>query len=191
MSHPLPGVATATASEREPLRVSAQGDPTPTFRQLFDEQLPYVLRVVRYLGAAPSDAEDVAQEVFVVAHRKLDTFEGRGSVQSWLYGICRRVLSDHRKRAYRRREVPTEEVRPGAQEPSQESDLAFGRALASLRAALDGLDEAQKTVFLLYEVEQLTMKEITEAMGTPLQTGYTRLHAARAHVKRRGAEGGR
>ena len=191
MIRPPSGVVTATASEREPLVAPAQGASVPTFRQLFDEQLPYVLRVVRYLGAAPDDAEDVAQEVFMVAHRKLHTFEGRGSVQSWLYGICRRVLSDHRKRAYRRREVPTDDPRAGAQDPSQERDVAFGRALARLSAALEGLDEAQRTVFLLYEVEQLTMREIADAMGCPLQTGYTRLHAARAHVKRRAGEGGR
>lgn len=191
MPRPLSDVATATAHEGEPRVDPAKGGSVLSFRQLFDEQLPYVLRVVRYLGADPSDAEDVAQEVFVVAHRKLHAFEGRGTVQSWLYGICRRVLSDHRKRAYRRREVPTDEPGPAPQAPSQERDLAFNRALARLSAALEGLEESQKTVFLLYEVEQLTMREIAEAMGCPLQTGYTRLRAARAHVKRRAGEGSR
>lgn len=163
----------------------AAAEPAPTLRVLFDEQLPYVLRVLRYLGVAASDAEDVAQDVFVAVHRSLPTYEGRGSVQSWLYGICRRALSDHRKRAYRRREAPSDSVEPPAQEPSQERDLAFRRALSRLDEILDGLDEDKRTVFILYEVEQLTMKEITDAIGCPLQTGYTRLRAARAHVESR------
>ena len=183
---PLPivstsAVATTSLPAGPPLGPAAA--PAMTARALFETQLPYVLRVLRYLGVAASDAEDVAQDVFVAVHRSLPSYEGRGSVQSWLYGICRRSLSDHRKRAYRRRESPSDDIEPAAQEPSQERDLAFRRALSRLDEILDGLDDDKRTVFILYEVEQLTMKEITDAIGCPLQTGYTRLRAARAHVE--------
>jgi RNA polymerase sigma-70 factor (ECF subfamily) len=48
---------------------------------------------------------------------------------------------------------------------------------------LDRLDEAQRAVFVLYEIEELSMAEIAEAVGCPLQTAYSRLHAARAQVE--------
>jgi RNA polymerase sigma-70 factor (ECF subfamily) len=165
--------------------------PVPSFPELFRAHLPYVLRVLRYLGAPASDVEDLAQEVFLTVHRKLPAYEGRGRITTWLFAICGGAVRDHRKRAHRRHEQPEASPPDAAAEPTQESELEFRRALATLEDVLAGVDEDQRLTFLLYEVEELTMKEIAEAMGCPIQTGYTRLRAARAHViermRKRGA----
>jgi RNA polymerase sigma-70 factor (ECF subfamily) len=163
----------------------AARDQLPSFPELFETHLPYVLRLLRYLGAPAADLDDLAQEVFVTVHRKLPSYEGRGSFTSWLYAICANAVRDHRKRAHRRYEEPVAAPEQDAAEPTQEEELAFRRALASLQEVLAGLDEDQRIVFLLYEVEELTMKEIAEAVGCPIQTGYTRLRAAREHVLQR------
>lgn len=75
--------------------------------------------------------------------------------------------------------TPPEESIPA----SQDDDLERKRALARLDMALDELDDDKRAVFVLYELEQLSMAEIAEATGCPLQTAYSRLHVARRLVE--------
>src|SRR4051794_8847745 len=93
-----------TDESRAPARDQA------AFRSLFDEHAPHIWRAVRNLGVRDADVEDVCQEVFVVVHRKLPTFEGRSSVRTWIYGIALRVVADYRKRAHRKHERLVAEV---------------------------------------------------------------------------------
>jgi RNA polymerase sigma-70 factor (ECF subfamily) len=154
----------------------------PTLRQVFDEHAAFVWRTLRHLGVPESDIEDSCQDVFVAIHRKLDGFEGRSSLKTWIYGICLRVASDRRRRAHVRRELPVADLPSRAVEPTQVDDYERGRARALLSALLDQLDEDKRAVFVLYEIEGLPMKEIAKAVGCPLQTAYSRLHAARRLV---------
>jgi RNA polymerase sigma-70 factor (ECF subfamily) len=149
---------------------------------VFEEHAPYVWRALRRLGVAEADADDVCQDVFIVVHRKLGTFHG-GSLRTWLYGICLRVASEHRRRPHRRREEVVEAVPDAGVDASQEDDLERRRALVLLDEALDQLDDAKRAVFVLFELEQLPMVEVAEAAGCPLQTAYSRLHAARKIVE--------
>jgi RNA polymerase sigma-70 factor (ECF subfamily) len=154
----------------------------PAFEEVFRAHLAFVWRVAAYLGVPQPDLDDVCQEVFVVVHRRLAEFDGRASMRSWLYGIARRVASEHRRRDRRQSELRKRAgTEPRAHSP--EDEVAWMRTLASIDAALGDLDAAKRETFLLYEVEQLTMEDITRAMGCPLQTGYTRLRAARARVR--------
>jgi RNA polymerase sigma-70 factor, ECF subfamily len=152
-------------------------------KQIFDEHASYVWRVLRRLGVDDADVEDVCQEVFLVVHRKLDTFDGRSAMRTWLYGICLRVASEYRRRPHRRREQVAETVPEQSMPATQDDALDRRRALDRLDAALDQLDDDKRAVFVLYEIEQLPMMEIALAAGCPLQTAYSRLRAARAHVE--------
>jgi len=177
----------------QPSRALSGERVTPTFDEVFRAFAPFAWRVLLRLGIAESDAEDVCQEVFVVVHRKLDDFEGRSALRTWIYGICVRAASDHRRRAHVRHETPTERLPDGALPPSQIEDVERRRALDLLEAMLARLDEDKRAVFVLYEIEGLTMPEIAEAIGCPLQTAYSRLHAARKLVEaaaRASEEGG-
>lgn len=149
---------------------------------IFRDHAPYVWRVLRRLGVAPCDIEDVCQEVFIVVHRKLDTFEQRSSVRTWLHGICVRVASDYRRK--HRAAPPAGELveRDGEVAPVQVERLAEQEARSLLDALLDRLDENKRAVFVLYEIEQLTMQEVATALGCPVQTAYSRLHAARRDI---------
>ena len=163
---------------------AAQSLPSaPAFRQVYDEQAAFVWRSMRRLGVRDADLEDACQEVFVVVHRKLDEFAGRSAVRTWVFGICLRVAADHRKRAHVRREEPVAAV-PDAGAPATQADgLERKQARALLDAILDELDEDQRAAFVLYELEQWPMAEVASALGCPLQTAYSRLHAARRHVE--------
>jgi RNA polymerase sigma-70 factor (ECF subfamily) len=116
--------------------------------------------------------------VFVIVHRKLAEFEHRAAIRTWLYRICQRAASDYRKRAHVRREVTTGEViERGQVDGRAVVDGAETRAV--LQRALDLLDEDKRTVFVLFEIEGFGMKEVATIVGCPLQTAYSRLHAAR------------
>lgn len=153
------------------------------FEQVFAEHAAFAWRALRRLGVPEADVEDVCQEVFLIVHRRLGTFEARSSVRTWVYGICVRVASDHRRRLRRAREEswasPPEESIP----PPQDQELERRRALATLDAALDALDDDKRAVFVLYEIEELPMSEVAEVVGCPLQTAYSRLHAARRRIE--------
>lgn len=154
----------------------------PSLRELFDAHAPFVWRTLRYLGVPEADLQDVCQEVFLVVHQKLATFEGRSTVETWIYGICIRTASALRKRAYTRREVPVAEPPEMEVEPRQAAELEDRRARALLQRALDSLDEEKRQVFVLFEIEERPMQEIADILGWPLRTTYGRLHAARAEM---------
>jgi RNA polymerase sigma-70 factor (ECF subfamily) len=149
---------------------------------LFREHGPYVWRVLRRLGVAENDVADVCQEIFVIVHRKLGEFEGRSSIRTWIYGICVRASADHRKRAHHRKELLTDDPPEQTSNDTPDRSIAMREARALLDGILDRLDDEKRAVFVLYEIEQLPMNEVVSAIGCPLQTGYSRLHAARAFV---------
>jgi RNA polymerase sigma-70 factor (ECF subfamily) len=153
--------------------------PRLTSRQVFDEHATYVFRVLRYLGVREADLQDVCQEVFITVHRKIDSFEGRSSIRTWLYRISQRAASDYRRRAYVRREVVADLGSDHPEHPEHDDTSKRLEARSTLGFALDRLDEAKREVFVLYEIEGLTMREVCEILDCPLQTAYSRLHAAR------------
>lgn len=154
----------------------------PALREVFDDHAAFVWRTLRHLGVREQDLADVCQDVFITVHRKLDGFEWRSSLRTWLYGICLRVASDHRRRAYVRREIPVSQLPPRAVEATQDSDCERGRARELLATLLDQLDDDKRAVFVLYEVEGMAMKDIAALLECPVQTAYSRLHAARRVV---------
>ena len=149
------------------------------FPAIFDEHAPFVLRVMRNLGVAPSELQDQCQEVFVAVFRGLPEFAGRSSLQTWIYGICLRVASNHRRRAHVRRERPVADLPEQASPAGQHEAAEQRQSLPLLRGLLDALDPDKREVFVLYELEELSMKQVAEVCGCPLQTAYSRLHAAR------------
>jgi RNA polymerase sigma-70 factor, ECF subfamily len=149
---------------------------------LFREYGPFAWRVLRRLGVAERDADDVCQEVFVTVHRRIASFEGRSSQRTWLYGICVRTASEYRKRAAHRHEVISDGVHEASVDASQDEDAALREARATLDRLLESLDDDKRAVFVLYEIEELPMADVAIAVGCPLQTAYSRLHAARRDV---------
>ncbi|MDF3070375.1 MAG: polymerase sigma factor RpoE [Polyangiaceae bacterium] len=153
--------------------------PVPNLRTVFDEHARYVIRTLRHFGVKEADVEDVAQEVFVTVHRKLPEFEGRSKLRTWLYSICLRVASDYRRRAYVVRERPTSSPPVDDGERSGAEPDATLESRAFVQKLLEALDDDKRAVLVLYEIEGLTMREVAEVIGCPLQTAYSRLHAAR------------
>ena len=142
----------------------------------------FVWRTLRRLGVHDSDVDDVCQEVFVVVLRKLEEFEPRASLKSWLYGICIRTAAAHRRKAPARHEVPTAQPEPDGVACAPDVSYEGREGLVMLDRALATLDEDKREVFVLYEVEEMPMLEVAKILECPLQTAYSRHRAAREHI---------
>jgi len=152
-----------------------------SFEEIYDEHFDYVWRMVRRVGVADASVDDVVQNVFIIVHRKLPSFEGRSKVRTWIYGIVRRVVSDYRRSRSRRNptaqiDEPLQDFR--AQSPAELAERKEANAL--LHEILSRFDDEKREVFILAEMEQMTAPEIAEATGVKLNTVYSRLRAARA-----------
>jgi RNA polymerase sigma-70 factor (ECF subfamily) len=157
--------------------------PEVAIRQIFAVHAPFLWRILRRLGVRKQDIEDVCQDVLIVVYRKLADFQGHGSMRTWLYSICVRTASDYRRRAHFRRERPMEELPEKSVPARQEQHVERREALDWLDSILDRMDDEKRAVFVLYEIEELPMSEIVNILACPLQTAYSRLHAARRHVE--------
>jgi len=153
--------------------------------QIYERHADFVWRTLRRLGVAEADARDAAHDVFLVVHAQLAKFEGRSSLSTWLFTICRSVARDFRRRERRgARLLPETEL-------DDELDLRadVGRAvehnqqLAELERILGTLSTDQRNVFILFEIEKLTGEELAEALQIPLGTVYSRLQLARKAFK--------
>ncbi len=160
------------------------------FTSVYDEHFAFVWRSLRRLGVPDRALDDAAQDVFIVVHRRLAEFEGRSSIKSWLFGIARRVAHDHRRRIGRKER--TEELRETTADPrgvTPAHDAERAQAVRVLHEILAGLDDDKREVFVLAELEQMTVPEIADAIGVNLNTVYSRLRAVRqafdAAVQRR------
>jgi RNA polymerase sigma-70 factor (ECF subfamily) len=144
------------------------------------EHAPFVWRVLMHLGVPRRRLEDASQEVFLVALR--DGFERRSSFKTFLYGVCRNVAHSQRRQYREDREIPSEVLPETVVQPAQEGALWVKQAHEQLLAALDQLDEAEREVFVLFEIAELSMEEIARALGAPPSSCYSRLYTARQRI---------
>lgn len=143
----------------------------------------FVWRTLQRMGVGSSDLDDALQEVFVVVHKKLWRYDGSSALTTWLFGICLRVASATRRKAYRRRERLDPDWASNAGESGEglpEQELLAREARAKLAHVLDELEPGRRAVLVMFEIESLSCPEIAEQLGIPVGTVYSRLSAARA-----------
>ncbi len=148
----------------------------PGLRELFDAHHGFVWRTACRLGVAMGDVDDVVQETFIVAARRIGEFEGRSSLRTWLYSIVAHVAHTFR-RSQARRSRKADAVAAstaGVFDPYPRSDAAN---LVQKLAAL--LDEERRVVWILCDLEGMTAPEVAEGLRINLNTVYTRLRSAR------------
>lgn len=146
---------------------------------LYHEYADFVWRCLQRFGVSETDQPDVLQEVFLVVHQKLSTFEGRSRWSTWLYGISLRVASRQRRRVRHRRECPIEADDVLSDGPSPERSTERSQAIEALSHILDSMPPSKRAVFVMFELEGLTCDEIATLLGVRVGTVYSRLHYAR------------
>ncbi len=161
--------------------------PPPDFRASFEKNAPFVRRVLHCLGVPYADSDDLLQEIFFAVHRKLHEYDARRPFRSWLYGICVRTVSSYRRSAPVRHQAKRAyDVLDDCESHivgNPEQNVELRRVCGELEALLIRLDDDKRTVFVLFEIEGLSMTEIAHTVGCPVQTAYSRLHAARRAMR--------
>jgi len=159
--------------------------PRPAFADLYELYFTFVWRSARRLGTPDANLDDVVQEIFMVAFRRQDEFEGRSSVKTWLYGIVFNVVRAHRRElAQKHPQALTDDRRMDPEllvddREGPHEQASKNEAARVVELFLDGLDEDRRAVFVLAELEQLTAPEIAVIVRSPLNTVYSRLRLAR------------
>ncbi len=139
------------------------------------------------LGGPLVDAEDVAQEVMMVAHARLPEFHHEAQLTTWLFKTTRNIAATHRRRERTRRwlrgmplDYATELHAHG---PSALEEMERREAAAEIYSALDRLAEKYRSVVILFEIEGLSGEEIAALTGIGLATVWVRLHRGRQKLK--------
>ncbi len=156
-------------------------------REVYEAHFRYVWMSLRRLGVAESDAADATQEVFVVVHRRLATFEGRSALTTWLFGICVRVARDRRRAAQNRRETVAESVQLeglATDEANAEDNVSASEARALLDGILEQMTPSLRVVFVMFELEGLDGETIAEILQVPVGTVRSRMRLAREAFQR-------
>ncbi|MCE9577986.1 MAG: sigma-70 family RNA polymerase sigma factor [Deltaproteobacteria bacterium] len=176
----------ADPDDLEDLGASTPGAPavstgtTLTLAEIYDQHAAMVWRALRALGVPDDRMDDAVQDVFVVVHRRLAEFEARSALTTWLYGIARRVASDHRRRD-QRNQTRQDEISDQLEAPGRSpfEIVEHNQAARLLGEILAELDDDRREVFVLMEVEQLSAPDVAQVLGVPLNTVYSRLRIAR------------
>jgi RNA polymerase sigma-70 factor (ECF subfamily) len=139
---------------------------------------------VRMLGN-PADAEDLLQEIFLSAHRKLESFRGESALGTWLYRLAMNQILDH----VRSRAARTGQMTDGLDDATLLAD-ASGHRLADraiaridLERALAELPEGCRAAFVLHDVEGLEHREVSEVLGIAEGTSKSQVHKARLRLR--------
>jgi RNA polymerase sigma-70 factor, ECF subfamily len=139
---------------------------------------------LRMLGSR-AEAEDIAQETFLRAHRAIGEFRGEARLGTWLYGIASRLCLNRLASAPRRLERADDEVLLRVPAATADAAAALERSelQAALQQAIAELPEERRIVIVLRDLEGLSYEEIAEALALELNTVRSRLHRARNDLK--------
>ena len=174
-------VARARAGDRE------------AFRAIMARCNQRLFRIARAIVRDEAEAEDVLQEAYVRAFGAIAGFRGEAGIATWLTRI---VLNEAHGRLRRRRVMVDLDELEAAQESAQvlnfpgvarsdgpEADAARAQIRRLLEHAVDALPEPFRLVFILREVEELSVEETASHLGLKVETVKTRLHRARRRLR--------
>jgi RNA polymerase sigma-70 factor (ECF subfamily) len=171
----------------------AVAESTARVRELVHAHLDAIYRTARRLGIPVCDLDDVVQDVMVVVVRRLNDIEP-DKERAFLVSATVRVAANRRRQRQRRPEEPSDELDRVGAVPGAGPLTASGRAgegavetahqLSLLHGALEQMTEAQRVAFVLFELEELTARQIAEQLGVTEATVVSRLRRAREVIWR-------
>ena len=162
-------------TDKELARKIGQGD-AEAAEAFARDHYPAVLRLAFRLCGQKEEAEDIAQETFLVARHKIATFRGGSSLRTWIHRIA---LNQFRQWRRKRRPLPLVDHDLASHDEGIKS-FETGHVLAN---AMKNLPEKQREAFVLFEVEQLPMNEVAHVLGVPTGTAKARVFYARQNLR--------
>jgi len=182
-------------TEQELVQRLQAGD-AETFDALFRQYFQKVFRQATHLLGNAAEAEEVVQEVFLAVYEKAHTFRGEAAFTTWLYRLTTNATFSRLRRRQRSHEVAIEDYLPQFQPDGHhlvrpvvdwsanlEERLADAQLQQLLRQAIELLQPLDKAVLVLSDFEDLSNKEIGEALGLTVLAVKARLHRARLFLR--------
>ncbi len=176
------------ADEQELVRRCLLRDPV-AWRTLYDRHFGKVLRLVHALGIVDAEADDLCQDIFLIAFRHLGSFRGEARLATWLHRMTVREAIRFAKRRRFKRALIDLWRRSGP--PSLPPDWAENEAARRqyLSQLLARLPPERRLALVMFEVEGWPVQEIAELSGCAVNTVWTRIHRARAQLEAMAREG--
>jgi RNA polymerase sigma-70 factor, ECF subfamily len=147
---------------------------------IYDSYFDFVWRALRRLGVPAQQLEDAVQDVFVVVQRRLNDFEQRSSLKTWLFGIALRVAQEQRRHR-RKHDVDVALADEGlvGSSPDPREALLQAETAGVVQSLLDRLAEDRRAVLVMIELEQFTAPEAAAVLGISVNAVHSRLRLAR------------
>ena len=166
---------------------------------LMERYASRVFRVARGIARTDADAEEVVQDVFLALARKIEGFEGRAAIGTWIYRVATNAALLKRRGKRHQVETSLEESLPAFKDDGHrdgpraylladwsqtpERDLLEGETRAVLSRAIDQLPEAYRAVLILRDVEELSNEEAARILDESVSSIKSRLHRARMALR--------
>jgi RNA polymerase sigma-70 factor (ECF subfamily) len=152
------------------------------FAALYREQAPRIFALTRRMGGSAEDGEDLLQEIFLQAYRKLDSFKGDSSIGTWLYRLALNHCLDYvRGRRAKMDKVTDTLDDDSAFEPVARRDMPIARL--DLERAIERLPEGCRDAFVLHDVEGFDHKEVGRLLGVAEGTSKSQVFKARMKLR--------
>ena len=162
-------------------RPAPQMAPDEACLDAFQRELDYIHRTLRRLGTAPSEVDDLAQDVFLALRRSWPQYDPGRPLRPYLFGIAFRIASAQRRKS--RREVAFGVVDVDDTGPSPDDALQSKQARALLLAALERIPLPRRAVLVMRDIDDIPVDEVASVLAIPLFTAYSRLRKARRELE--------
>lgn len=146
--------------------------------EVFRRLVPLVTGWCERLGGGRIDVQAAASDALVTLVRRADRLQTGASPEAWAYGITRRVVQAHRRRAWWRRWLPGAAL--DAVPAPRHADAEARECTRLVHQVLDQLSEPHREVIVLLDLEERTAPEVAALLGLPEGTVRSRLRLARA-----------
>ncbi|GGG77548.1 RNA polymerase sigma factor [Paenibacillus radicis (ex Gao et al. 2016)] len=175
-------MAVTTMSELIGLALKGQKE---AFEQLYNETVNEVYRTLYYLSGSHTDAEDIAQNVYLELYRNLDKYDHSRSLQGWLYGITIRQLHAHRRKKWKeyRNEQKQRKLQTAPLPANNHVSFAGDTQGDFVMEELHDLPEKLKEVLVLRYINDLPQQEIANVLSIPIGTVKSRLNQALVRMR--------
>ena len=178
------------SKQRQPIPFPSKGlvaDPqgaaaAANFEEIYRQQAPRIYSLACRMAGSPEDGEDLLQEIFLQAYRKLDSFKGDSSIGTWLYRLALNHCLDYVRSRQAKMSKLTESLdAESAMEPVGRRDTPIARL--DLDRALERLPDGCREAFVLHDVEGLDHKEVAERLGIAEGTSKSQVFKARLKLR--------
>jgi RNA polymerase sigma-70 factor (ECF subfamily) len=154
------------------------------FQEIYERHFAFAWRSLRLLGVRKEALDDAVQDVFSAVARQLPGFEGRSSLQTWIFAIVQKTAANHRRTRVRKldRLEPLDEGL-ATRDPTPQAHAEGREAAQLIQSFCAQLEESRRAVFMLGLLEGVPAGEIAGLLGIPTNTVYTRVHALRKDLE--------